>query len=226
MKAMSHRILGFAAAFVAMTSFAGAASATDILKEHLNLDMDYTGGALTLDWRTYDDMSPGVPLNDDDWAAPGNAPVIPIANTYVVPSGAQWACLGAAGSTVYRAKQNLVEDELYMGWNAQDIATGVFQSDKVYLEVVTVVSKPTNGRMVLYTTNFSGTPTYRLNTTTGAPCNDHSLDVSVGPTFGHVHGWWAFSAAGTYTIRFRVRGTLLGGTVVTSSEVDYTFKVQ
>jgi len=225
MKAFSHRFSRFVAAVCAMTSFASAASATDVLKEHLDLDIDYTGGILTLDWRTYGNMSPGVPLNNDDWAAPGNALVIPIANSYVVPAGAQWACLGATGSTVYRAKQNFVSNELWVGWNAQDVAVGAFQSDKVQLEVVSVVSAPVNGRFILYTTNTFGTPTYQLNTTAGA-CNDSSMDVSAGPTFGHVHGWWTFSAPGTYTIRFRARGTLAGGTVVTSSNVDYTFKVQ
>jgi surface-anchored protein len=207
---------------VAMT-VAGTAFATDILKEHLDIfDIDYQSGALTLDHRTYGNMSPGVPLNNDDYSPAGNAVVIPLTNTYSVPSGSQWACLGSSGSTIYRLKQSFVSNELWGGWNTQDVATGVFLNEKVQIELVSVVSAPAGARFVLYTTNTFGTPTYLLNTTAGG-CNDTSMDIS---TNAHVHGWWAFTAPGTYTIRFRAKGTLNGGTVVTSANVDYQFKVQ
>jgi surface-anchored protein len=167
-------------------------------------------------------MSPGVPSNDDDYSPIGNPVIVPLANTYTIPSGSQWACLGTAGSTVYRLKQSVVSNEVWLGWNTQDVPTGTFLNDKVQLEIVSVVSAPAGGRLVLYTTNSFGTPTYHLNTTSGG-CNDQSLDVSAN---AHLHGFWAFTAQGSYTIRFRVRGTLNGGTVLTSSTVDYQFSVQ
>ncbi len=211
-----------AVAFLLPSTFAGAATATDIFKEHLDVDIDYQGGALTLDYRTYTNMSSGVPLNNDDYSPVGNPVIVPLAGSYVVPSGAQWACLGAAGSTVYRLKQTSTANQMWLGWNTQNVPTGTFLNNKVQLEVVSVVSAPAGARMVLYTTSSFGTPTYQLNTASGG-CNDQSLDVSVN---AHLHGWWAFSAPGSYTIRMRAKGTLNGGTVVTSSTVDYRFSVQ
>lgn len=215
----------FGAVLTGLATFTSAAVAlaTDISKEHIDIfDVDYQSGVLSLDLRTYTNMSPGVPLNDDDYTPAGNALIVPLANSYTVPSSSQWACLGGAGTTVYRLKQQFVSNELWGGWNTQDVATGLFVNDKVQLELVSVVSAPAGGRFVLYTTNSFGTPTYLLNSSAGG-CNDVSMDIS---TNAHLHGWWAFSAAGTYVLRFRAKGTLNGGTVVTSANVDYTIKVQ
>ena len=211
-----------AVAFLIASTVASAASATNIFKEHLDVDIDYQGGALTLDYKTYTNMSPGVPLNDDDYSPVGNPVIVPLANSYVVPSGSQWACLGAAGSTVYRVKQTFAANEAWLGWNTQNVPTGTFLNNKVQLEVVSVVSAPAGARFVLYTTNSFGTPTYQLNTAAGG-CNDQSMDISAN---AHLHGWWAFSAPGNYTIRFRAKGTLNGGSVISSATVDYQFSVQ
>jgi surface-anchored protein len=210
------------AAFLITTTLANAAWATNIFKEHLDVDIDYEGGALTLDYKTYTNMSPGVPLNNDDYSPVGNSVIVPVANSYVVPSGAQWACLGATGSTVYRLKQSFVSNEAWLGWNTQNVPTGTFLNDKVQLEVVSVVSAPAGARFVLYTTNSFGTPTYQLNTTSGG-CNDQSLDIT---TNAHLHGWWTFTAPGSYTVRFRAKGTLNGGSVISSGTVDYQFSVE
>ena len=102
------QIFRAAVAFLVTTTLANAALATNIFKEHLDVDIDYESGALTLDYKTYTNMSAGVPLNNDDYSPVGNPVIVPIANSYVVPSSSQWACLGAAGSTVYRIKQGFV----------------------------------------------------------------------------------------------------------------------
>lgn len=217
------KFLRCAAALFSTLSVASLAFATNIAKEHLDIDIDYQGGALSLDFKTYTNMSAGVPTNNDDYSPTGNPIIVPLANTYSVPAGAQWACLGSAGATVYRLKQSFVANEMWLGWNTQDsIAAGTFLNDKLQLEIVSVVSAPANGRLVLYTTNSFGTPTYQLNTTSGG-CNDQSLDVTVN---AHLHGWWTFTAAGNYVIRFRAKGTLNGGAVLTSSTVDVQFNVQ
>jgi surface-anchored protein len=207
---------------LAVLGSAGSAHATNIFKEHLDVDIDYQSGALSLDFKTYTNMSPGVPLNNDDYSPAGNPVIVPLANSYVIPSGSQWACLGSSGSTVYRLKQSFVSNEAWLGWNTQDVPNGTFVNNKVQLEVVQVVSAPAGARFVLYTTNSFGTPTYLLNTVSGG-CNDQSMDVS---TNAHLHGFWAFSAPGSYTVRFRAKGTLNGGAVTTSPNVDYQFIVQ
>lgn len=217
------KLVGTVLSGLATLTLANVALATDISKEHLDIfDVDYQSGVLSLDFRTYTNMSSGVPSNDDDYTPAGNAVIVPLANTYTVPSAAQWACLGGAGTTVYRLKQQFVSNELWGGWNTQDVANGLFVNDKVQLELVSVVSAPAGGRFVLYTTNSFGTPTYLLNSTAGG-CNDVSMDIS---TNAHLHGWWAFSAPGTYVLRFRAKGTLNGGSLITSADVDYTIKVQ
>lgn len=217
------KIVGTVLAGLTTLTLANVALATDISKEHLDIfDVDYQSGVLSLDFHTYTNMSPGVPTNNDDYSPVGNAVIVPLASTYTVPSAAQWACLGSAGTTVYRLKQQFVSNELWGGWNTQDVANGLFVNDKVQLELVSVVSAPAGGRFVLYTTNSFGTPTYLLNSGAGG-CNDVSMDISAN---AHLHGWWAFNAAGTYVLRFRAKGTLNGGTVVTSANVDYTIKVQ
>ncbi|MGH3823504.1 MAG: TIGR03769 domain-containing protein [Pseudonocardiaceae bacterium] len=41
----------------------------------------------------------------------------------------------------------------------------------------------------------------------------------------HGHGWWAFSATGTYTLTFRATATTIGGNAKSSGDQTYTFVV-
>jgi surface-anchored protein len=217
------RVLVSSAAMLAASS----AGATDILYMHLDaLDIDYVGGVMSLDIKTYSAMSPGVPLNNDDYAPAGNAIVVPLANMYLVPNTAAWDCLGR-NTTIYRLLQaTSVATQPWVGWNTQDVPNGVFVGNKVQLEVVSVVSAPAGANMAFYTTDSLGTPTSRLNTRSGA-CSKLSYDGGAGvATQAHVHGFWGFTAPGTYVIRFKATGNLVGGGSVTSGNVDYTFKVQ
>lgn len=208
-----------------------SAYADVITSGHLDLDIDYSGGpsgALTMTWRTSNPMSAGTPINDDNYAIAGNAVSVPIANTYSVPSSTSFACLGAPGTTVYRLKQSQDVDQVWLGYNTQDVAVSQFVGDKVQLNLVSVVSAPIGARVIAYTTNALGTPTYLFNSTSGT-CN-----VSAFPGGGisantHNHSWWAFSAPGTYTIRFAASGTLTaanGGGFKTTGDVDVTFQVE
>ena len=212
----------------AVVALAAVAEAGTITSGHLDLDIDYSGGAggaMSLDWRTYNPMSAGTPTGNDDYAIAGNPARVPIANTYTVPASATWSCLGAAGSTVYRLKQAQDASQIWLGWNTQDVPAATFTGDKVDLELVSVVSAPAGGRFVLYTTNAFGTPTFLLNSTAGA-CNKPTLAVT---TNVHAHGWWAFTAPGVYVLRFEAVGTLvagLGGGTKSSGPVDVTFRVE
>lgn len=203
-----------------------AAHAGVITSGHLDLDIDYTDGALSLSWRTYNPMSEGTPANDDDYPIAGNAIRVPLASAYTVPSSASFACLGPAGSTVYRLKQAQDIDQPWLGYNTQDVAPGVFTGDKLQLALTSVVAAPAGGQLVAYTTNALGTPTYLFNTRDGA-CN-RSVFPGGGITAGvHNHAFWAFTAPGTYTLRFVASGTPAAGPgAVTSGDVDVTFQVE
>ncbi|MGN6107628.1 MAG: choice-of-anchor M domain-containing protein [Kofleriaceae bacterium] len=208
---------------------ASAAHAGPITSGHMDLDIDYSGGSagvLTIDWKTYNPMSAGTPINDDDYAPAGNPVSVPLANAYTVPSSSSFACLGTAGSTVYRLKQAQDATQVWLGYNTQDVAASTFVNNKVNLELVSVVSAPPGGRFILYSTNAVGTPTYLFNSTAGA-CQVMSFPGGIS-TGVHNHGWWTFTAPGTYTLRFRASGTLtaaLGGGTRTSADVDLTFQV-
>lgn len=215
-------LYGALAAAAALAS-SGTALATDIPFGNLHVDMDYAAGALSLDFRTFAGMPPGVPSNDDDYSPAGNPVIVPLASAYAVPTGAQWACLGPTGSTMFRLPQSQIVGRPWLGWDTVDIPAGVFVNNKVDFELVAVVSAPAGARFVFYTISAFGVPTYQLNTTAGA-CNDVSMSLSRG---AWLYGNWAFSAPGVYTLRFRAKATLLGtGVVVTSPNVDYQFKVQ
>jgi len=216
---------------VALASTAAAASAAPITSGHMDLDIDYSGGAsgaLTLTWRTYNPMSAPTPTNDDNYPIAGNSVIVPLANAFTVSSAASFACLGAAGSTMYRLKQSQDVTQVWLGYNTQNVAAGQFVGDKVALQLVSVVAAPPGGRFVLYTTNAFGTPTYLLNTTAGA-CNVSSFPGGGISVNIHNHAWWAFSAPGTYTLRFAASGTLTpanGGGAKSTGNVDVTFTVQ
>jgi surface-anchored protein len=211
---------------------ASSAWATDILYRHFDaLDVDYVGGVMTLDIKTYAAMSPGVPLNSDDYTPVGNAIVVPIANTYAVPNTANWDCLGR-NTTIYRLMQtDTGATKPWAGLNTQDVPGSlVFTANKVQLQLVSVVSAPVGANMAYYTTDGSGVPTSRLNTRSGA-CSKLSYEEAVGvpgiSVGAHVHGFWGFTHPGTYVLRFKASGTLsAGGAAVNSGNVDYTFKVQ
>jgi surface-anchored protein len=208
-----------------------SAWATDILYRHLDaLDVDYpSGGSMTLNIRTYGSMSPGVPNNNDNYTPVGNAIVVPITNTYLVPNTANWDCLGR-NTTIYRLLATDVSaTKPWVGINTQDVANNVLVGNKLQLELVSVVSAPTNGKFAFYTTDSGGVPTARLNSRTGT-CSKLLYEEAVGvpgiSRGAHVHGFWGFTHPGTYVLRFKASGTLIAGGSVSSGNVDYTFKVQ
>jgi surface-anchored protein len=210
--------------------FASVAHAGPITSGHMDLDIDYSGGSggvMTVDWKTYSPMSAGTPSNNDDYGVSGNPISVPLANAYVVPSSSPFACLGAAGSTVYRLKQAQDVTQVWLGYNTLDVPAATFVNDKIQLSLVSVVSAPVGGRFVMYQTNAFGTPTFLLNSTAGA-CNLSQFPGGGITRNVHAHVWTAFSAPGSYTLRFAASGTLLpalGGAVKSSGSVDLVFNV-
>lgn len=225
-----HASLAPLAALAALGLAASPALAGPITSGHLDFDIDYSGGptgALSITWGTYNPMSAGTPVNDDNYTMAGNPASVPLANAYTVPSSASFACLGAAGSTVYRLKQAQDATQVWLGYNTQGVALGELVGDKVGLQLVGVVSAPAGGRFILYSTNALGTPTYLLNSTAGS-CNLTSFPGGGITANVHNHAWWAFSAPGTYVLRFAATGTRTaanGGGAVSSGNVDVTFNV-
>ncbi|WP_165245612.1 choice-of-anchor M domain-containing protein [Paludisphaera soli] len=100
----------------------------------------------------------------------------------------------------------------YVGWGAEDIDVGLFVGDALTLSL-TGVSNSTGGQFVLWGNGFASSPA--MNTADGL-----SLDDSIELTAtGHDHYNFGFTAAGVYDLTFTVTGTLVGGGVVTTSDV-------
>ncbi|MFI5845241.1 choice-of-anchor M domain-containing protein [Catenuloplanes sp. NPDC051500] len=160
------------------------------------LDVDYTGGVVTLDLRDGTGSTP-VDRNPADVIL-----AVPAAAKTTVPSGTAWSFLGAAGSPVWVLPQSQNPNLLFAGWDT----TGATGAPALTFRL-TGVSGP--GRFSVYTTGSFGTPTRLFDSGDGLP---DSLAVPVGT---HAHANWAFSAAGTYAVTFEA-----GGATAT-----YTFQV-
>jgi surface-anchored protein len=175
-----------------------------------HLDVDFSGGALTLDlkqWTGSDDLSPASAL----------LRLLP-SSARTVPSGSQWACLGPAGATVYIAPQVQDPNLLWLGWNAVDVPAA---QGPVRMELVGFEGPP-GSWFTIYNTQALGTPSFKINTYGGFGC-----PVSVWPS-GLTAGWygvanWAFSHQGNYSLKFRA--TAQNGAGATSGIVTYTFHV-
>lgn len=174
------------------------------------LDVDYSGGALTLDikqWAGNDDLSPATTLLRLLPSAAGQ-----------VPTGSAWTCLGPAGATVYVAPQAQNPNLLWLGWNTVDVpaAQGPVRLDLVGFE------GPPGSWFTMYTANGLGGVTYRLNTYGGFGCPLATWPGGLATgTYGYPN--WAFSHQGNYSLKFRA--TAQNGAGATSGIVTYTFHV-
>ncbi|GAB7044195.1 MULTISPECIES: choice-of-anchor M domain-containing protein [Catenuloplanes] len=166
------------------------------------LDVDYTGGALTLDLRDGTGATP-VERNPADVTL-----AVPAAAKVTVPSGSAWSFLGTPGSTAWVLPQSQNPSLLYAGWDT----TGATGATGLTIRL-TGVSGP--GRFSVYTTGAFGTPSKLFDSGDGLP---DGLAVATGT---HAHANWAFGAAGTYTVTFEVTGA--GG--LSSGARTYTFQV-
>ncbi|WP_222722864.1 choice-of-anchor M domain-containing protein [Actinomadura alba] len=140
---------------------------------------------------------------------------VPAAAKTTVPSGSAWSFLGTAGSTVWVLPQSQVSNLIWPGWNTADVAGGVFDGNRLTFELVSV----TGGQFSIYRTSL-GSPTVLFHSRDSGPKTQY---VSAG---SHAHANWAFNTAGTYTVTFKVTGTLAGTTTTkTSGNVSFTFQV-
>ncbi|MGH3821376.1 MAG: choice-of-anchor M domain-containing protein [Pseudonocardiaceae bacterium] len=185
---------------------------------HFEIDMDYAGDTLILDLR--DEMS--NPLNDNVPPAEAILVLQPSARR-TIPSEPGFGCLGAPGAPVYFIPQSPKGNEITGAFDTTDIRSGVLRDNKVAIELVGW-STPPGAHFAAYNSSFSG-PLFRFNTNPAPGCQ-----ATIWPDGGiingnHVHTWYAFSAAGTYTLTFRARATTIDGVPKVSDDQTYTFVV-
>jgi surface-anchored protein len=216
MKPRSPLLAAAAAAVLGVLAAAAPAGAHNDVRPYAivesgeyHLDVDYSGGALTLDlkqWTGSDDLSPATTL----------LRLLP-SSAVTVPSGSQWACLGPAGTTVYLAPQVQNPNLLWQGWNAVDVPAA---QGPVRMELVGFEGPP-GSWFSIYTASL-GSPSFKVNTYGGFGC-----PVSVWPSGlsagNYGVGNWVFSHQGNYSLKFRA--TAQNGAGATSGIVTYTFHV-
>jgi surface-anchored protein len=197
---------GIAVAVVLGTAGPAGAAPLVISAGHVDVvDVDYAAGVLNVQ------LLDGGGVEHDPAAV--ELQVLPGART-TVPANAAYSFLGAPGDPVWILPQTQNVNLLWAGWNSTDVPAGVFQSNTMQLSLISV----TGGELAVYTNGIGG-PTVLFDNGNGLP------DTRALATGAHTHANWAFSSAGTYTVTFRVSGTLTTGAIV-SDDATYTFTVQ
>lgn len=201
---------GSVIAALLITTAAPAGAATVVLSTgHVDVvDVDYTGGRLAislLDGTT----NPAVERNPADVELRVLA-----AGKTSVPSNPAYSFLGPAGSTVWILPQAPNANLIWPGWNATEVPAGVFTGN-LQFSLISV----TGGAFSVYTTSL-GNPTVLFRSNNGLPDT-----ISLAPG-AHAHANWAFNTATTYTVTFRVSGTLASTGTTISDQESYTFTVQ
>ncbi len=143
-----------------------------------------------------------------------------------VPADPQYSFLGSAGTIYYVAPQDEADaeavDTIFLGINAEEIATGIFENDEISLEL-TGVTGP--GDFFGYEVDGLGSPNVLFNSADGLP---DTLTLGVG---SHRHLNWAFTQPGDYELTFLAYGTLDTGGQIGPDQVSqsdpagYTFEV-
>ncbi|AEB44438.1 hypothetical protein VAB18032_16670 [Micromonospora maris AB-18-032] len=214
------RARGFAALVAGAVVVAGtmlaptAASAAEkvvLSKGHTDaVDVHFEDGALSL--KVNDDtVSPAVTRDPADVTFQ----VLPEA-AMAVPDDSRFAFLGPAGSRIWLLPMTQDPRLLWPGWNTTTLKTGVFEGNKVRLSLVDVQGP---GTVTLFTQDSFGGPIIKFRDDDGLP---DTIDV---PVKTHAHSNWAFSALGSYTLKFQADATLTDGTTVSTGPVDYSFVV-
>lgn len=132
--------------------------------------------------------------------------------------GSEFDFIGvAAGQPIYVLPQ--VEDvELpFLGVGAEEIGSGVFQSDSIELRLKSVAGP---GQFSLWQSGVN-TPTVSMASADGISESDRVLVIAGG----HQHFNWGFTQPGTYQVAFETIAILPNGVEVRSGDTVYTFIV-
>jgi surface-anchored protein len=128
--------------------------------------------------------------------------------------------LGAEGDPVWLLRSTPDPALIFLGISTEEVDPGVFAGDQVTLSLRPEFSTGP-GHFVFYQVDpLTGAPNIIMDTRGGAP-NEMTLAADT-----HVHGNWAFTAPGLYTLNFEGSGTLVQGNLFTSSgPTAYMFEV-
>ncbi|MEJ3742507.1 choice-of-anchor M domain-containing protein [Actinomycetes bacterium KLBMP 9797] len=216
---ITSRLLGaVAVATAAVVGFtASPALAATINSGHIDaLDVDFSGGAVSLDIKTYS------PANDDVPPATTLIHLTPPTDydLVVTSTSGKWPCIEGLNQTAYVAPASVGagDTRIWPGWNTEDVPVG---NRPVTIELISVTGAgggPAPGHLTLYTVAL-GAPSVVLSNSGAAGCADSSFSIAGGSPHGHAN--WAFSEPGGYDVTFRA--TVTGS--ASSDQETYHFEI-
>gem|GEM_PF-355911 len=187
-----------------------ARPATKLSTGHTDVGIAFEDGAFDL--HIHDEE------NDVEFAPGGAVLGVTTHAEWAIPDAVAYAFLGEPGRSAWILPQTQNENQLFLGFGAEEINPGVFVGDALRVQLVSVVG----GDFALFAEDAFGNPVVSMNSADGISAAD-ALYISAG---GHAHYNWAVSEPGTYRIGIRVSGTLVAGNQFIQSEVAYyTFTV-
>ncbi|RRS01390.1 choice-of-anchor M domain-containing protein [Glycomyces terrestris] len=133
-----------------------------------------------------------------------------------IPEGGILDFLGEPGDPIWLLPFTQDHELLWPGWSTEPLKAGQFEDDRIQMTLVGVDGP---GDLALWSLSNFGSPQVLYNSRDGLP---DALAVGVN---SHVHAAWAFTAEGSYTLTWKITGTLADGTPVASENVDYHWHV-
>ena len=208
---MKTKLLLIATALLLTGATTFAAGKARLSIGHLDIAVGYEAGDFTL--TLHDDTT------DTGYeAGAAIVVVVPAAKTTVLDDPA-FGFLGAPNVPVWVLPETQSTNLAFLGFGADDLASGIFSNDTVRVQLVKV-SGP--GEMALYNLDAFGLPRLVMNTRDGIYSNDR-FDITAG---GDAHQNFAFSEPGFYRVTFQATGTLLNGTVIQTKKTTYMIEVK
>jgi surface-anchored protein len=188
---------------------------TTLLQGHADVGIAFEDGAWDL--HVHDESEP--PPGGTEYGPDEVVLLVGTEAEQTVPENPAFSFLGTGGDSLWVLPQNENPSLLFLGIATEEIEAGFFENDRVAL---TLAGYNGPGHFALYQVDGFGSPTVYMNTRDGLSTDD-LFEMQVGT---HAHANWAFSEPGTYTLSFEASGTLMEGSLFSSSgPVDYTFTV-
>lgn len=218
-----HRHVATTIGFCAISLVATTSAVADFLAE----DFAIIGAEHTDILAGYDngEWEAEIELHDLEIAYAPNEALLYLAPSSATtqPLGPEWDFIGAgAGNTIYLAPEVQDPELIWLGFGAEELASGIFVDDTVQV-VLDAIRGP--GEISVWRNDPFGDPIPLWSSSDpGATIDVNSVAVFAGVAEGHAN--FAFTEMGFYEVDIRLTGTLVdGGLFIQSQPVTLYFGV-
>ncbi|MDB6035552.1 MAG: hypothetical protein JWM16_5890 [Verrucomicrobiales bacterium] len=192
------------------TGIATAGGKVTLTTGHTDMGVVYDNGEFTMD----------IHYDVTDTAYPAKQVILFVSKIAMttVPSDPVYNFLGPAGAPVWILPQVQDPTLLFLGFGSDELPAGVFQNDTVRIQLKDVKGP---GEFAMFASDPFGIPIPIMNTRDGISADD--VYPFVAGSDAHFN--FAFSKPGKYRVTLETTGTLPDGTVISTGDVTYTFRV-